>query len=108
VIGTGPDGRVLGIEIATDRQSFEVLGDRIRWVMKPDPASDAILKSTLFKIDVSIARGRIAAIDMLGGGNGHGVGMCQTGAIRMAELGYSGEEIIRHYYPGSALEPRYR
>ena len=108
VIGTGPDGRVLGIEIATDRESFEILGDRIRWVMKPDPATDAILKSTLFKIDVSIARGRIAAIDMLGGGNGHGVGMCQTGAIRMAELGYSGEEIIRHYYPGSALEPRYR
>jgi len=108
VIGTGPDGRVLGIEIVTDRESFEVLGDRIRWVMKPDPASDAILRSTLFKIDVSIAGGRIAAIDMLGGGNGHGVGMCQTGAIRMAEIGYSGEEIIRHYYPGSTIEPRYR
>jgi stage II sporulation protein D len=108
VIGTGPDGRVLGIEIVTDRESFEVLGDRIRWVMKPDPASDAILRSTLFKLDVSISGGRIAAIDMLGGGNGHGVGMCQTGAIRMAEIGYSGEEIIRHYYPGSTIEPRYR
>lgn len=108
VMGTAPDGRAIGIEIVTDRESFEVLGDRIRWVMKPDQASEAILKSTLFKIDVSIAGGRIASIDMIGGGNGHGVGMCQSGAIRMAELGYSGEEIIRHYYPGSQIEPLYR
>ncbi|HVO77223.1 MAG TPA: SpoIID/LytB domain-containing protein, partial [Candidatus Bathyarchaeia archaeon] len=78
VTGTGPDGRAVGVEIVTDRGTFEIQGDRIRWVMKPDPDSDAILKSTLFKIDVSIAGGRISAIDMLGGGNGHGVGMCQA------------------------------
>jgi stage II sporulation protein D len=108
VIGTAPDGRVDGIEIVTDRESFQVLGDRIRWVLKPDPASDAILKSTLFKIEVSVTGNRLTAVEMIGGGNGHGVGMCQTGAIRMAELGYSGEDIIAHYYPGSLVELVYR
>lgn len=107
-IGTAPDGRAAGIELVTDRESFEVRGDRIRWVLKPDPASEAILKSTLFKIEVSVSGGRLTAVDMIGGGNGHGVGMCQAGAIRMAELGYSGEDIIAHYYPGSRVEPLYR
>lgn len=107
-IGTAPDGRAAGIEIVTDRESFEVLGDRVRWVLKPDPGSEAILKSTLFKIEVSVSGGRLTAVDMIGGGNGHGIGLCQTGAIRMAELGYSGEDIIAHYYPGTLVEPVYR
>jgi len=108
VMGTAPDGRAAGIEIVTDKESFEVRGDRVRWVLKPDPASEAILKSTLFKIEVSVSGNRLTAVDMIGGGNGHGVGMCQTGAIRMAELGYSGEDIIAHYYPGSIVESIYR
>jgi len=107
-LGTGRDGRVAGLEIETDRESFTVQGDRIRWVLKPDPGSDAILRSTLFNMDVSRSGGRVASIDVLGGGNGHGVGMCQTGAIRMAELGYSGEQIISHYYPGVRIVTLYR
>lgn len=35
-----------------------------------------------------------------GGGYGHGVGMSQTGAMRMAEAGYKWEEILQHYFPG--------
>lgn len=108
VLGASLDGRAQGIEIVTDRESFTVQGDRIRWVLKPDPSSDAILRSTLFNIEVSPAGGRVAAVDLLGGGNGHGVGMCQTGAIRMAELGYRGEDIIDHYYPGTRVVTLYR
>jgi stage II sporulation protein D len=33
-----------------------------------------------------------------GRGYGHGVGVCQEGAIKMAELGYSAEEILHYYY----------
>ncbi len=108
MLGTSRDGRVEGVEIVTDRESFVVRGDRIRWVLKPDPASDAILRSTLFNLEVSYAGDRVAAADLLGGGNGHGVGMCQSGAIRMAELGYRGEDIINHYYPGARIVTLYR
>lgn len=35
-----------------------------------------------------------------GEGNGHGVGMCQNGAIGLADHGYSYEQILKHYYTG--------
>lgn len=107
-LGTNRDGRLLALEIETDRESFTVQGDRIRWIMRPDPASDAILRSILVNMDVSRAGGKVSSVDVLGGGNGHGVGMCQTGAIRMAELGYRGEDIIAHYYPGARIVTLYR
>jgi SpoIID/LytB domain protein len=38
-----------------------------------------------------------------GAGWGHGVGYCQIGALGMALKGYSTEQIVSHYYPGSEL-----
>ncbi len=38
-----------------------------------------------------------------GGGYGHGVGMSQCGADAMAKAGYSCEEIMAEYYPGTEL-----
>jgi len=35
------------------------------------------------------------------------VGMCQWGAKGMAEQGYSFEEILQFYYPGTTIERRY-
>ena len=37
-------------------------------------------------------------------GYGHGVGMSQYGANSYAKLGYSYEEILEHYYPGTILK----
>ena len=34
-----------------------------------------------------------------GSGRGHGVGMCQLGALRMAELGFNYKQILNFYYP---------
>lgn len=34
---------------------------------------------------------------------GHGVGMSQYGAAEMAERGFSFEEILAHYYPGTSV-----
>ncbi len=39
-----------------------------------------------------------------GKGYGHGIGMSQNGARGMAKLGYTYEEILAHYYPGTYLE----
>lgn len=38
-----------------------------------------------------------------GGGFGHGVGLCQHGAMGMARAGYDHPAILGHYYPGSTL-----
>ena len=42
-----------------------------------------------------------------GRGWGHGVGMCQCGAEGMARLGRTFEQILQHYYPGSAMMSLY-
>lgn len=44
-----------------------------------------------------------------GRGWGHGVGMCQSGAMAMAKSGRDYRRILRHYYPGAAITaPRKR
>jgi stage II sporulation protein D len=42
-----------------------------------------------------------------GGGWGHGVGLCQHGAMGMARKGYGAEEIVAHYYPGALVKRAY-
>jgi SpoIID/LytB domain protein len=56
------------------------------------------LRSSLFVVEM---QGSGAVFH--GAGFGHGVGLCQTGAIGMAEAGKSYHEILRHYYPGTTL-----
>ena len=42
-------------------------------------------------------------VSIKGKGSGHGVGMCQVGARRMAAQGVSYREILSHYYPGTSI-----
>jgi len=66
------------------------------------------LRSSMFVVKaVAGPGGAPAEFVFRGGGWGHGVGMCQTGAIGMAEAGKSHLEILQHYYPGSVLKPLY-
>ena len=38
-----------------------------------------------------------------GRGYGHGVGLCQQGAMRMTEYGYDHSQILGYYYKGVSL-----
>jgi stage II sporulation protein D len=51
------------------------------------------LRSAFF--DVRVSGGEVL---LTGRGYGHGVGMCQEGAMRMAEKGFLCEDIVQHYY----------
>jgi stage II sporulation protein D len=67
-------------------------------------ARGAILNSTYFSVDrESRGGGRLTAVTLRGAGNGHGVGMCQWGAIGRARAGADAREILRHYYPGTVV-----
>jgi stage II sporulation protein D len=100
-------GRVTKLTIETTLQTFVVEGDRIRWILEPDPRRGAILPSVMFRLDKVMERDRIAFVSISGGGNGHGVGMCQHGAIGMAKRGYTYRMILAHYYPGCTIEKAY-
>jgi len=56
------------------------------------------LRSTLFELNNT---GK--AILFQGFGWGHGVGMCQWGAKKMAELGFNYKEILGYYYPDTQI-----
>lgn len=103
-----PSGRAVSLTIVTDAGTYRVGGDRIRWVLRPESQTGPILRSTLFKARVSRVGGRIRSVELIGGGNGHGIGMCQTGTIRMARTGMSAERILSHYYPGITVGRLYR
>ncbi|RKH61585.1 SpoIID/LytB domain-containing protein [Corallococcus interemptor] len=53
------------------------------------------------------AEGRLTGWLFRGGGWGHGVGMCQTGAIGRAEAGQRYPEILRFYFNGAEVAPIY-
>jgi SpoIID/LytB domain protein len=53
------------------------------------------------------AEGQLTGWLFRGGGWGHGVGMCQTGAIGRAEAGQRYQDILRHYFNGAEVAPIY-
>lgn len=92
----GPSGRVLSLQIARDSGAAPVLLklDGIRRTLRRLP-------STLFVVE---AEGT-GVWRFRGGGFGHGVGLSQAGAIDLAAQGWSAQQILQHYYPGTQLGP---
>jgi SpoIID/LytB domain protein len=98
-----PSGRVLGLDVKTDtRGTLHVTGEMaIRRVMG--------LKSTFFVIDCDYdTEHRLSHVHVRGGGYGHGVGLCQTGARTMAARGADYITILQHYFTDSAIYRIYR
>lgn len=92
----GVSGRIGVLVIKGDKATVEITGDlKIRRLLGG-------LKSTLFEVsregDAFVFRGA---------GFGHGVGMCQMGAIGMAGAGKSHDKILGHYYRGTHLHRLY-
>jgi stage II sporulation protein D len=46
-------------------------------------------------------------IQIKGTGYGHGVGLCQLGAVELAKRGYNYKQILSFYYPGFELKKMY-
>ena len=101
-----PSGRVRWLEVETDAGTYRVFGDRVRWLLRR-PGTDKILRSAWFELDVTRGRGRVTGVTARGRGNGHGIGMCQHGALGMARQGYRYDEILKHYYAGVRLDRAY-
>ena len=46
----------------------------------------------------------LESITIYGGGNGHGAGMSQYGAMGMAEQGFDYKQILEHYFDGAQVQ----
>jgi stage II sporulation protein D len=105
VASRSPSGRVRELVFQTGQGEVSVLADKTRWVLRrPQSAGGGILRSSLFKLAVTRDRkGNVVEVIASGGGNGHGAGMCQVGALAQARAGRSFEDILRFYYAGIDL-----
>jgi stage II sporulation protein D len=102
VASRGVSGRATLLELEGSRGTTQVRGElTIRRLLGGLRSSMFIVKT------VTTGDGRPTEFVFHGGGWGHGVGMCQTGAIGMAEAGRRHEQILQHYYPASELQPLY-
>lgn len=98
--------RIRTMRITTSAATFHVGGDRIRWVFLT-PAG-VILNSSRFDVRTELdAQGRVREVIAEGGGWGHGIGMCQVGAMGRARAGQDYRTILHTYYPGTALTRLY-
>src|SRR5262249_33407013 len=101
VLERGISGRAKTLKVTGERGDRPVRGElRIRQLFGG-------LSSAMFVVDVEKTGARPSAFVFSGGGFGHGVGMCQTGAIGMAEAGFKYTDILRHYYRGSRIRKLY-
>ncbi len=94
IIKRDKNKRAKEIIILTNREKKKISGEKFRFILG--------LKSTLFRIKV---RGK--EIIVKGRGYGHGAGMCQWGAIKMAEMGYSYRKILKFYFPKAKIKKIY-
>lgn len=101
--GRGVSGRVTGLRIVGSEDTVVI--DR------EYPVRRALggLFSGMFVVDAGAPGedGAPSEFILRGGGWGHGVGMCQTGAMGMAHAGRSFKDILQHYYKGGKVRKLY-
>jgi stage II sporulation protein D len=86
-------GRALDFAITSDSEVRTINANELRVFVLPD-----IMKSTMF----TLVRTQDAFV-LEGFGWGHGVGMCQWGASKMAADGYDYKVILSFYYPRTVI-----
>jgi SpoIID/LytB domain protein len=98
VEGRGPGGRLTSLRIEGDRKTATVHREL------PVRRRFGNLRSGMFVVEEERdPAGALVAVTFRGGGFGHGSGMCQQGAIGMAEAGHDYRAILRHYYGGATV-----
>jgi len=101
----GLSGRLIRLRIVGAKKTFEITRElAIR---------QALAEKTLWSACIAIEKsgrdrnGLFTKFKILGAGWGHGVGMCQTGAVMMARRGQNFMQILQHYYAGVKLDKKY-
>jgi stage II sporulation protein D len=89
-------GRCRSCKVTTVNGDVSYGGDKIRFVLRRNVSGFPILRSAVIT-GVSMSGG---SVHCSGKGYGHGVGMCQYGAIGRALAGQTYEQIIKAYYTG--------
>jgi stage II sporulation protein D len=91
----GRSGRLKEIELIGSLKNYRIKGElNIRETLAQD-----YLESSCFIVEKELDQiGTPISFTLVGAGQGHGVGMCKTGAAIMAQEGYNWQKILQHYF----------
>ena len=102
---TTRSGRVGELHIVFERGDVRIPGPDVRSVLRPE--ADRMLASAAVQLTVTKTNGEVSRLVAAGAGSGHGVGMCQWGAIGRARAGQDYRRILSTYFPGTKIEKIY-
>jgi len=102
IVKRSPAGRILKLTVQTDKGVVELQKNEIRSAFYP-PRSTLFYLEPLYDDDQE--NKTLKGYAYVGGGFGHGVGLSQYGSYNLANLGWSGEDILKFYYPGTEVQP---
>ncbi|MHC1736607.1 MAG: SpoIID/LytB domain-containing protein [Ignavibacteriaceae bacterium] len=106
IISRFPSGRVSKLRISFKTGEEINLDHReIRQVFR-NKTNNGILRSLLFNIQKDFKEDVLSKLIITGKGNGHGVGMCQWGALGLSKNGKDYKEILQHYFPSTSIQIR--
>lgn len=91
---TDSAGRVLEMRFAGDMGQAVLSGSDLRFAL-------GLRSNLITRLKVKKDRlGFVSEIEVAGRGFGHGVGMCQIGAVELGKKGLEFRRILKRYYPG--------
>ena len=100
----GPSGRIYKLKIEGS-QTTMMVGKELeirRWL-----SLSHLLSSAFYIKKTTAVDGSVEKFIFVGGGWGHGVGLCQIGAAVMASKGFKAEDILAHYFTGTQIQKFY-
>jgi len=100
----GPSARIKFVTLA----GLDVNGHPVTQIIRSEYGirqlfSESFLYSSAFVIKNADTLAQDDQVALRGVGWGHGVGLCQMGALGMALTGIPYPDILQHYYPGTTL-----
>jgi stage II sporulation protein D len=101
-----PSGRVTRLRVRLRGRDVIIDGSNAVRRALPPPDLD-LLRSATFTLTTRNDGERIGQLTVEGAGSGHGVGLCQWGAIGRARAGQGFTAILAAYYPGTQLDHRW-
>ena len=103
-IKRGVSGRIKELEILGSLKNVRIRGElNIRSAL-----SETFLNSSCFFVKAEKDEDGVPLNFLfVGAGKGHGVGLCKTGAAKMAQLNKSAEDILAHYFERSTIKEIY-
>ncbi len=109
-VARGKSGRIKTLEVEYLTGSGERKIHRIEreYYIRAAMSVDFLFSSAFIPEIRRDSSGKMIEVHIIGGGWGHGAGLCQIGALGMALKGYSYRDILLHYYSDVRLERIYR